>query len=62
MDIPLLVNFAAVNEAGNIDPFTDYKVANSLIIQFFDKYLLNKSIDIFEMENEFTGITIESGF
>ncbi len=62
MDIPLMVNFAAVNEAGSIDPLKAYKVANSLIIQFFDKYLLNKSIDILEMENEFTGIKIESGF
>ncbi len=62
MDIPLMVNFAAVNEAGNIDPLKAYKVANSLIIQFFDKYLLNKPTNIFKMEKEFTEINIETGF
>ncbi|MGW1454391.1 alpha/beta hydrolase family protein [Salegentibacter agarivorans] len=62
MDIPLMVNFAAVNEAGSIDPFKAYKITNSLIINFFDKYLLNKSIKIAEMEKEFTEINIKSEF
>ncbi|PKD17686.1 hypothetical protein APR41_05615 [Salegentibacter salinarum] len=60
MDIPLMVNFSAINEEGSIEPFKAYKITNSLILNFFDKYLLNKSIDI--LKNEFTGITIESEF
>ncbi|TDN93418.1 platelet-activating factor acetylhydrolase isoform II [Salegentibacter sp. 24] len=62
MDIPLMVNFSAVNEAGSIDSLKAYKIANSLIIQFFDKYLLKKPINIMEIEKEFAEIKIERRF
>ncbi len=63
MDIPLMINFSAVNEAGNIDPFKAYKAVNSLVIEFFDKYLMDQSNDISKLEKEFQGIiSIDSGF
>lgn len=63
MDIPLMINFSAVNQAGNIDPFKAYNAINSIIIQFFNKYLLNQSKDVNLLENEFQGIiSIDSDF
>lgn len=62
MDLPLMVNFSAINEAGSIAPFRAYKITNSLLINFFDKYLLNKPINLFEMEKEYKEITVEPEF
>ncbi|WP_231563310.1 hypothetical protein [Salegentibacter sp. Hel_I_6] len=62
MDIPLMVNFSAVNEAGNIDPFQAYKTTNALVIQFFDKHLLNKPVNILELKKEYKEIIIETEF
>ncbi len=63
MDIPLMVNLSAVNEAGKIDPLKAYKATNSMVIKFFNKYLKNESNDIYKLENEFQGIiSIEPSF
>lgn len=39
MDIPLMINFSYVNEAGEINPFVAYKETTNLIINFFNKNL-----------------------
>jgi predicted dienelactone hydrolase len=62
MDIPLMINFSAINEAGNIDPFKAYKASSSLIVSFFDQYLMGSSKNFQKIENEFQEITIKRGF
>lgn len=62
MDIPLMVNLSAVNEAGNIDPFKAYKATTSIVINFFDQYLKGKSTDILEIEDQFQEVSIKKGF
>ncbi|MCH7413217.1 hypothetical protein MM213_06970 [Belliella sp. R4-6] len=42
MDIPLIVKVPYVNESGTIDVFKAYEIINSLILNFFDKNLLDK--------------------
>lgn len=62
MDIPLMVNFSVINESGNIAPFRAYEIINSLIINFFDKYLKDKPINMFASENKIREITIKTEF
>ncbi len=62
MDIPLMVNLSAVNEAGNIDPFKAYKATTSIVLNFFDQYLKGKSTDLLEIEKQIQEVSIKKGF
>ncbi|WBL24018.1 hypothetical protein PBT89_01855 [Zunongwangia sp. HRR-M8] len=59
MDIPLMVNFSGINQAGSIAPLKAYKITNSLVLNFFDKYLLNKPINISAIENKFKEVNVQ---
>ncbi|ORL44929.1 carboxylic ester hydrolase [Zunongwangia atlantica 22II14-10F7] len=62
MDIPLMVNVPAINEAGDMAPFKAYEITNSLILKFFNKYLLNKQNNIYAIENKFEEVSIQTVF
>jgi len=59
MDIPLMLNLPLINESGSIDPLKGFEVTNKIIVQFFDRYLLNKSIDLIDLKNTYPEIEIE---
>jgi hypothetical protein len=59
MDIPLMLNLPLINESGSIDPLTGYKITNNFIRAFFDKYLLEKDIDLIDMNQNHQNIEIE---
>jgi predicted dienelactone hydrolase len=52
MDIPYMIQIPVVNEAGSIDPETASKISSKVVVQFFDKYLLGKNIDLLTLEKE----------
>ena len=59
MDIPLMINLSAVNEAGTIDPNKAIEITSTIVLQFFDKYLMNESIDLLKLSNDFSDLEIE---
>jgi predicted dienelactone hydrolase len=50
MDIPLMVNLQFINEAGAINPNRAYKVTTDALLQFFDKYLLDKPTNLMDLK------------
>lgn len=52
MDIPLMINIPVINEAGSIAPNTAYAITTDYVVSFFDKYLLNKPVDLMELKNK----------
>jgi hypothetical protein len=59
MDIPLMVNFSWVNEAGTIERGKTYDLTTAMVLRFFDKYLLDKPTDLLEMQNDNPNFKIE---
>ncbi len=59
MDIPLMLNLPLINESGSIDPLTGYKITNDFIRGFFDKYLLEKDLDLIDMNQDHPNIEIK---
>jgi predicted dienelactone hydrolase len=52
MDIPLMINLRMINEAGTIHPNKASKITTDLVVDFFDKYLNNKSKDILSLQEK----------
>lgn len=50
MDIPLMIKIPMLNEADSIDPLKAYKLTSAITVQFFDKYLKEKNIDLKELD------------
>lgn len=59
MDIPLMINLSAFNEAGSINPVKATKITAEFVVCFFDKYLLNKQIDILKLSQKFSELEIK---
>jgi predicted dienelactone hydrolase len=59
MDIPLMINWSLINESGTIDPIKSYEITNTMVLQFFDKYLLNKPHHLLEIQETNPEIDIE---
>jgi hypothetical protein len=59
MDIPLMINQSLVNESGTINPIKTYEISNTMVLQFFDKSLLNRLHDLLEIRETNPEIEIE---
>ncbi len=59
MDIPVMINVPIINEAGSIDPFKGYKITTEIVVQFFDKYLLDKPSSLLELNSTYPALEIE---
>lgn len=58
MDIPLLVNFSLINEAGKINPYRAYQITSELILDFFDKSLKGRSENLIDYANTYQEVEI----
>ena len=59
-DIPFLIPVQSVNEAGSVDPYHATELVTDFSIQFFDKYLnVGEDIDLRDLENKYSGVTLE---
>jgi len=45
MDIPFMIPFRALSQAGSIDPELAMKINTEVLLAFFDKHLKNKEVD-----------------
>ena len=45
-----MVNLPIINEAGTINPNRAYKITTVTLLQFFDKYLLGKPINLIDLK------------
>ena len=48
MDIPFMINLPTLNEAGTIEPKEAIKTTAKLVTSFFDQYLRDKRLPVFE--------------
>lgn len=60
MDIPLMVNFSYINEAGSINPTKGFKITTEIVLRFFDKYLRNKPSNLLDLKTTYPELEIES--
>ena len=58
MDIPLMVNLQFINEAGTINPNKAYKITTNVLLQFFDKYLLDKQTSLLDLKTKYPNLKI----
>lgn len=59
MDVPLMINLSAVNEAGSINPVKATKITTEFVVSFFDKYLLDKQIDVLKLSKKYNELEIK---
>lgn len=59
MDIPLMINWSLINESGTIDPVKSYEITNTMVLRFFDNYLLNKPHHLLDIQETNPEIEIE---
>lgn len=59
MDIPLLINLPLVNEAGTINYYKSNEITTKFVLNFFDIYLKNRSIDLLKLPKEYPEFKIE---
>jgi len=59
MDIPFLINLSLINEAGTINPNQAIEVTSTMVLQFFDKYLMDKSYDLLKLTEKYPELEIE---
>lgn len=53
MDIPLMINFPLINEAGTINPKRGYNITTDVLLQFFDMYLLDESTNLIDLKTKY---------
>ena len=58
MDIPLMINLQFINEAGTINPKRAYKITTETLLQFFDKYLLDKPTNLIDLKTKYNEFEI----
>jgi len=59
MDIALMIRIPIVNQAGSITPNKAYTLSSAFILQFFDKYLLNRSSDLLKLDKKYPEMDIQ---
>ncbi|MFK5877964.1 MAG: hypothetical protein QM478_00560 [Flavobacteriaceae bacterium] len=59
MDIPLMINLPFINEAGTINANKGFRITTEMIVQFFDKYLLEKPSNILKLNDKYPEVEIE---
>ena len=60
MDIPLMVPFQAVSEAGDIQPELGLEITSNLVISFFDRHLKQKSNEIQSLTYKYDELILNS--
>ncbi|WP_375579666.1 hypothetical protein ABWH96_00905 [Marivirga tractuosa] len=58
MDVPLMINIPVVNEAGSIKSEKAYAITTDFVVSFFDKYLLDKPVEIMDLKSEYPGLEL----
>ena len=63
MDIPYMVPFRGLSEAGEIDPDMAMEIASNVTTSFFDKHLKGENVDMSELDNQYEmlNLNISSG-
>ena len=59
MDIPFMINLNMINESGTISPYRATAITTKMVIQFFDRHLLDESNDILKLNDEYPDFNIE---
>ncbi len=59
MDIPLMVPFQFLSEAGGIQPELGLEITNKLVVTFFDKHLKNKSTEPEQLTEYYQNLKLE---
>jgi len=59
MDIPLMIRIPFLNEAGTIKANKGFKITTEMVVQFFNKYLLNQPSNLLELSNKYPALEIE---
>lgn len=59
MDIPLMVGFNFISEAGEIEPKLALEITNNLIVSFFDKHLKGKATSIEPLTSSYQNLKLE---
>ena len=60
MDVPYMIPFKELSQAGDIDPDTAIEITTKLVISFFDKKLKNKDIDLSNLDLEYELLELET--
>jgi hypothetical protein len=60
MDIPFMIPYKMLSEAGDIQPKEGIEITNNLVLRFFDRHLKNISADIESIQNEYDKVTIKT--
>lgn len=58
MDVPLMINIPVINEAGSIKPKKAYAITTDFVVSFFDKYLLDKPVDLIDLKSKYPELEI----
>lgn len=59
MDIPLIVNFSLINEAGNIEPNKATEITAKIVVKFFKKYLNEENNNLLELSKKYSELEID---
>ncbi|MDG1432729.1 MAG: hypothetical protein P8Q41_01905 [Saprospiraceae bacterium] len=59
MDIPFMINSSLINEGGKIEPELAIEITSKVVIQFFNKYLNEKNINISNIENQYKELVLK---
>ena len=59
MDIPFMVKLSLINEAGEIEPEQAIHISAQLVVDFFDKYLNQKNINLLELSKRYPELEME---
>ncbi len=59
MDIPLMVRLKLINESGDINPLKANEITTKLVIDFFDKYLMDRPYNLLDLHDKYSELEIE---
>ncbi|MDA3942911.1 MAG: hypothetical protein PF694_05160 [Bacteroidetes bacterium] len=59
MDIPFMVRLKLINESGDINPLKANEITTKLVIDFFDKYLMDRPYNLLDLHDKYSELEIE---
>lgn len=59
MDIPFMVDMRLINEAGEINPLKANEITTKFVINFFDKYLMDRPYNLLDLHHEYAELEVE---
>jgi hypothetical protein len=54
-----MINSSLINEGGKIEPELAIEITSKVVIQFFNKYLNEKNINISNIENQYKELVLK---